>query len=275
MQSQNRINTNDHWYRCSRVDFSGEKVTWELARTPGYDFRDAYEKDPHRQLIRATDNESLRVFVKAWGPLRDRRLNSWSGTDKVDFYRKMRDRLETIARLIASGARTPEKQRDALQRFVLLAEYDEEAQRLIEAVIRHPRLSNYVKAFLTSEEDTETWLSHSRRSGVRLVIKWLVSELAPPATTERIQAETHGRPLRVSLGINNLVDALDWMLWEDMRLGRPIQFCLECDQLIHRKPTKHAKKYCSPACAHRRTGREWQQRERKEERERNGTEKAR
>jgi hypothetical protein len=251
----------DGWYRCARVKFSGEVATWELSRT-GYDFRDAYKMAPHRQLILAGDDESLWVFVQAWGPLRDRRLNSWSGTDRVGSYRKWRDRLETIARLIASLAEAPEHQRDALRRFVLLAEYDEEAQRLIEAVVQHPKLAEYVKAFLTSEEDTETWLSHSRRSGVQLVVQWLVSNLTPPVTTERIQPETHRRPLGVSLGIDNLVDALDWFLWEDLRHGIPIQFCAECRQLIHRpKPTNHRKKFCKEACAHRRAAREWYQRQ--------------
>jgi hypothetical protein len=272
--AQNHVNTHDRWYRCGRVEFSGKRVTWELASTAGYSYRDDYEKAPHCQLIRAGDDEALRAFVKAWGPLR-RSLKDWSGTDAIDTYRKVRDRLDTTARLIACVAETPEHQRDALRRFVILAQYDEVAEMLWDNVPL--QLSTYRNAVRAVEKDALAGVSDWSARDVEQAVQWLVSVLEPPVTTERFQVITRKpKSVRVAPGINNLVDALDWMLWQDVREGHPVQFCQECRELIWRlKPTKHARKYCTEACAHKSAGREFQRRKRKKEREKNGPEKTR
>jgi hypothetical protein len=77
-----------------------------------------------------------------------------------------------------------------------------------------------------------------------------------------------------TLGIHSLMTALYWMVWQDIFMENPFQFCEECSRLIP-QTTKHERKFCSTECARRKTGREWQQRKRAKEKKNNGTRKAR
>ena len=58
-----------YWYRCSRVEFVGDAVKWELNPQSRYSFFDAYVKKPHLQFIEAKDDDALRNFVRAWTAL--------------------------------------------------------------------------------------------------------------------------------------------------------------------------------------------------------------
>jgi hypothetical protein len=88
----------------------------------------------------------------------------------------------------------------------------------------------------------------------------------------RVDSSKKGSFVRASIGVTSLEDALHWMVWQDVFQNHPFQFCAECRKLFQ-PDTRHEKKFCSPECAHRKTGREWQKRKR--ERGANGTQKAR
>ncbi len=101
MKVQHHINTGErgYWYRCSRVEFIGETVKWELGPASRYSFYEAYEKTPHSQLIEAADDVALRGFVKSWGPLRFT-LDSWSGSDPIENYSdRERDKLKATVQV--------------------------------------------------------------------------------------------------------------------------------------------------------------------------------
>lgn len=274
MKGQHRINkpSGDGWYRCKSVTFSGETATWELSRTGHYVFLDAYKMTPHRQLIRATDDNSLRVFIKAWGPLRSS-LRMWSGNDPIDAYRKERDRLSVGARLLAS-VEEPELRRPALHGLVSSISADKMFPAFLGGLRKRYRTANVFGD--GREENLEEWvesLTHRQLEDVtaELAPYFAVSGISPRYSVERTAA---GNVLKASLAIHDLSEAMTWMFWQDVFQHHPMQFCVECRRLIEFK-THHAKRFCSSECAHRKTARESARRKREEERKANGTQKTR
>jgi hypothetical protein len=261
------------WYRCKRVDFVGETAIWELRRTSGYSFLEAYKMTPHRQLIQAIDDNALQVFVKAWGPLRRFSLNDWSGIDPIETYREERDRLTAISRLLASVGQ-PEMQRSALLGFwKISSKVDSIPKTLLETL--QTRLPMACDVHLSFDENLQRWVDTLTQEQIEAATTWTISDFPPLGLNPRFTVERSrgGNALRASPGIHTLGDALDWMVWQDVVQNHPIQFCVECRGLIDFKG-HHTKRFCSPECAHRKTGREWQQRKREKERKTDGTKKA-
>jgi hypothetical protein len=130
--------------------------------------------------------------------------------------------------------------------------------------------------FLKDDQRLQQFLETLPQKQVEAAVTQLISTSELHGSPSRFTVEQHrgGKVLRASLGISNLVDALNWMVWQDVAQNHPIRFCVECRGLIDFK-TQHAKKFCSQECAHRKTAREWQQRKRERERKKDGTQKAR
>lgn len=268
MKVQDHINLIDgaSWCRCKRVEFIGETASWELSRTGRYSFSEAYQMTPHRQLIRAKDDESLRGFVKAWGPL-SHVLNDWSGSDPLKTYRTERDRLTALVRLIAS-VREPETQRSALLELAKAPPTDGYKWAVVWGLARR-------SAQLPVPNLPREWLVAATPKQLEIVTETVISAFAAPFAATKFTAEPKGGSysLKASLNLKSLPRALNWMVWHDLYNNRPMQFCVECRDLID-STTKHAKRFCSPECAHRKTAREWQRKKRKGK-ETNGTEKTR
>lgn len=227
---------------------------------------------PHRQLIEATEDDSLRAFVKAWGPLRDG-LNTWSGSDPIERYRKERDRLTVSARLLAS-VEEPELQRTALRMFVQTLPTDEPwLSVLAQLKKRYRPLSNVEVGMDCGNEE---WVESITIKQLDDVVTGIAPLFATSPIFHRytIERKKSGNLLKASLMIPGLMQAMMWMVWQDIAQNHPIQFCVECRKLIE-FTTRHAKRFCTTECAHRRTGREWQQRKRKKEKQTDGTQKAR
>lgn len=269
---QERYPSGDGWYRCKSVTFEGETAIWELSRTGHYDFLDAYRMTPHRQLVRATDDDSLRVFVKAWGPLRTV-LGEWSGSDPIDAYRKARDRVTVASRILAS-VEEPDLQRAALQGLVTSLSADKLFPALLEGLRKGYRVPSDVGDCVDGNhlQWVESLTKNQRREVIAEIVPiFAVSAISPRYRVERSRA---GNVLKASLAIQNLMEAMTWMIWQDVFQNHPMQFCVECRKLIEFK-THHAKKFCSFNCAHRRTARESARRKREEERKSNVTQKTR
>lgn len=274
MKEQLYINTNENagWYRCKRVEFAGDTATWELSRTSRYSFFEAYQRTPHRQLIQASDDNALRAFVKAWGPLRGS-LDRWSGNDPIETYRRERDGLTASVRFLAS-VEEPGMQRSALLGLSEVSRSDS-TLRIVLALLRAQfDIPGSVQSGL--DENIRQWLETAPQRRIEAATAFLVPNFALSLAAPGFRVMSHARRnvLQASLGIYSLASALNWMVWQDVFQNNPFQFCAECRQLFQ-PDTRHAKKFCSQQCAHRRTAREWQQRKRKEDRRRNGTQKAR
>lgn len=224
---------------------------------------------PHRQLIQARDDESLRTYVQAWGPLRPE-LDNWCGADPILDYRKVRNRITALARLLASAG-DPEEQRSALLESMKFTPDGNEGGKWS---------AGWTQAYKGAQIDRGTrlsvWLEKATPKQLEIFTTTYISHVAAPFAATRFTAvrKGSGYVLRDLLGFKSVVHALYWMVWQDVYRERQFQFCSECRRL-YQPDTRHERKYCSEICAHRRTAREWQQRKREKERKTDGTKETR
>jgi hypothetical protein len=267
MKVQNHINESagGMWCRCSRVELRNGTVSWELSRTGSYDLTASYQRSPHVQLAKALDDRALLAFVKAWGPLRVTRLHSMNGTDSIDEYRTERDLLAVEIQLVASIAQ-PELQRSAL----------------MAAITNYPTRDFLVQMGIPWDENCAfdrvlpDWAESASDQEIRAACIRLVSFLPSAEYSPKFGVERgrHGDTVRAWLGIDSLVEALHWMVWQDVYRKRPFLFCEECGALFQ-PDTEHEKKFCSTRCARRKASREYERRKRAKEKKGNGTHKTR
>jgi hypothetical protein len=279
MKSQSHIKPVEGpgWYRCKRVEFSGGTATWELSQTGRYSFSEAYRMSPHRQLMQASDDDALRAFVKAWGPLRFS-LDTWSGSDPIEVYRTERDKWTAGVRFLTS-VEEPEMQRSALLRLAEFRRTDSEPPfQFFLNMLRTPGLFQIPGSLQQDrfDEDLHRWLETATQKQIEAATVFLVPRFAHSAWIPGFSVVRSGsrNVLRASLGIHSLLDALSWMVWQDVLQSHPIKFCAECRGLID-STYKYEKKFCSYECAHRQTSRESAKRKREERKRNNGTKKTR
>ncbi len=268
MKHQQRINEIDGpiWYRCQQVEFTGEMATWELSKTGKYGLMAAYEKSPHRQLVLATNDNALRAFVKTWGPLRmTLDPDVWAGSDPIPVYRRQRDLLRAWVLLL-----TAIQKNDGLHDAVGdLLRHDPEpfAKQIL------PRLGLRGAGF-----DEAAWERLAGASKKEII--WICEDLVGsfPLTSLphgfAVKESRKGLCLSARPNFLGLMDAIYWMVWQDIFRDNPFQFCVECGKLIP-STSRRIRRFCPDGCAHKRTGREWQQRKREKERKLNGTDKTR
>ncbi len=227
---------------------------------------------PHRQLIRATDDDSLRVFIKAWGPL-TYPLNSWEGCDPVADYRQTRDMLRAWAGLLSAVGRTENLREATIE--ILRQEHDDLFP--LNTTARHHlgTLQNQLAPFDGTLQDRLRSLPAKELEaicGKLLGLFPLSTDLSHSSLV--LDKNRCGFVVKAALTFDSLEDALYWMVWQDILQDHLFQFCADCRRLIQ-PDTRHEKKFCSPECAHRKTAREWQQRKREMERKSNGAKKTR
>ena len=230
---------------------------------------------PHRQFIQASDDDKLRAFVKAWGPLRAS-LDAWNGNDPIEAYRRERDRFAAGAQFLAS-LEEPEMQRSALLTLAELGRSDSDPP--FQFFLNMLRMQFQIPGCLQQsgfDEDLHHWLQTATQREIEAATVYLVPGFALSVLIPCFSVEQHrgGNVLRASLGIHSLADALSWMVWQDVFQDHPIKFCAECRGLID-STYKYEKKFCSYDCAHRKTARESARRKREERRNNNVTQKTR
>lgn len=227
---------------------------------------------PHRQLIRVTDDDSLRVFIKAWGPL-TYPLNDWQGCDPVSDYRQTRDMLRAWVGLLSAVAR-PENLREAMIE-ILQQEHDDLFPLNIAARHHLGYVQNHPAPFDSSLQDRLGSLPAKELGAIcekLLGLFPLSTDLSYASLA--LEKSRNGFVVKSALSFDSLEKALYWMIWQDIFQNHPFQFCEECRDLIDFR-TQHERKYCSTECAHRKTARESAKRKRDERRKSNGAEKTR
>jgi predicted nucleic acid-binding Zn ribbon protein len=213
------------------------------------------------------DDNSLRSFIKAWGPLRHYPPKEWKGSDPVVEYRRERDTLAAWVRLITAIQDSGNMHGAVIDLLLMNAEpYAIHLRALVGAPVhRGTGLDDELKKRLANASENE----------IETVCSFLVGAFpfsSVPAF--ELHRNSSGRRVRATLGIHSLVPALYWMVWQDTFMQEPIRFCKECSHLIP-EDSKHEKKFCSSECARRKTGREWQRRKRAKEKTTNVPRKAR
>ena len=232
------------WCRCKSVKIDDDKLTYELSHAGWYGILDSYEDGPHLELLAANSDEAIGVFVRKWGPLRQL---SERVEDSLSWYRSVRDLLTSIVRLIAAT----EKRTNQREELLTLIRLGESLYNPLPAFLR---MRQGFEPFL---DDPETWCENAPISEIdRLWVDFI--NHFPFVAGPRFVVEGRGqnRVVRAGLFVNNLVEALQWMIWQDVYRKVPFEFCAECGKLIH-SDNRHIHKFCpGGVCARRKTDRE-------------------
>jgi hypothetical protein len=233
------------------VAFCGDVMTWELRDSGEYDALAAYKAQPHREFMDADSDEGLRIFVKHWGPLRALK----SGTDSVSWYREKRDFLVAVVRFLKSIERDLEDWRLALIELLDASGDSHDAINRFFMLDRQLGLTPGDPSTGVNKELKDWCKSTSSGEIERLCVRLVEAFPITAVPSFRVQKRGRKNHVRASLFINNLHEAIWWMVWEDLFRAEPIRFCKECSRLIH-SDNKHERKYCGRRCAKRRADRD-------------------
>jgi hypothetical protein len=247
-----------NWWRCRRVQFDDGVATWELDESGRYSFSTAYQEAPHIQLANATNDESLREFVKTWGPLRSS-VDSMVGTDFIEVYQEERDLLRADVQLMAS-IQQPEFQRPALLEKIKYG-WKRESGKVALFELRM-RLQLPWKEQSTTDADLREWAEQAPANQIERACALLLSPRRKYQLELRVERTDEGSSVRAWPSLSCLTDALHWMTWLDVLYNRPIRICTEC-QTLFQPAGQRAAKSCGPQCGNRRAGREYYSRLRK------------
>jgi hypothetical protein len=233
------------WERCSNVSISGDILRWN----PGgktYGLLDSYKDAPHRELMAADTDDQLRVFVRKWGPLR----HSSTGQDSVAWYRLERDLLLANVRFKQAAAACS-RLREAFLRLIELSNGQDTISHLL----------SWNPPYCQNQKEMTIWCNLASELELEnAAIAFF--DLFPITAMPRYFAKRVGRRLdiRPSLFINNLIEAIRWMVWQDEFLKQPFYFCKRCRKFFEPEDPRRTT-FCDDVCAKRYTDRaSWRRR---------------
>ena len=199
--------------------------------------------------------------------LRDH-LGDKSGTDELQTYRTIRDRLAWKAEILLSVER-PERRPAALSDFDRVNQLPYYEELVLPNTL--PHADDHHSGLQPHDSISSDWVKEASSSAIeKLCIKLATSLTFSYLPTYQVVRAHRKCSVRASFRIDNLVGALDWMLWQDIYHQRPFLRCEDCENLIP-NTSRHEKRFCSPPCARRKTAREWKRRKREEEKAANST----
>ena len=254
-----------HWMRCSRVAIEDGNFVCDLDWTRTYDLETAYSKDPHLQFLNCANDEDLRCFTRAWGPLY---LRSTGGPD--DEWRTGRARRSLAecrsalrrfrgVKGILEAAKGNGNEHTALAEFLAA---DEEAFQL-QTPGEEPIHQFSLKLSHQIEGSIFSWIKTAPIVQIRQALKYCVEVEVTMPMTGGVRVVPHGRRTKVvpSYRLFTLRDALAWMMWFDEWNTNPPTVCPAC-HTVFRPPSLHKMKYCGYPCAHRIATQKYRQRKR-------------
>jgi hypothetical protein len=278
MEVQHHINAG-FWPRGEHVsleDRNGQRyVQCSLALDRDYELAAAYTYAPHTAFMNLMSDEDVAQFVSSWGPLRLSDAERATGLSmmRLDAFWAFQRRFAAFGKLLESFGRAAQE-RVRLREYLAISEEESKVRGLgspssqtvfVATWLQTDRLAQQLapKAYGTDIFDQliSPWLEKASPESARGVIAHLVenASFAPPAY---LKAEWKRRRPRITatLGLENLEDALEWMIWNSYWLESPLMFCRECHKAF-RPETAHRRKYDSPECAHRATARRWRRKD--------------
>lgn len=243
---QNTPQISGRWYRCSEVKILGGDIEWKLNRTGRYNLLDAYGDAPHQQLIASpSDDFSLQQFIKAWGPLEMFPPRAWEGKAPVDLYRNQRDRFLAWTALLAAVDK-PAHLREKMCNLLRVSD-------LNTGWIRSRLMLQSGEGF---DDEICQRIFNASQNEVDDIVNYIIGSFYPMPLSPPIVIDRSSKipVVRAVTGINSLVDALYWMVWQDYFKENPYSFCAECQKIF--PSGAHGKKYCEDICQLRREKRD-------------------
>jgi hypothetical protein len=254
MKVNHHINTinSGEWRRCRDVTRRDGMLECTLAPDQKYNLTAAYRSDLHIRFANARTDHELIAFVRAWGPLY--LPNSQVPQDGVVLLPLRRCRtyqrwLKAFLNLL-SAFKWAENEREALLEFLEAEDerYEGESASLM-----------LLKNAFHVTEPTADWVNGADLQMVRAATNYLVpiAPVHPLLVNLTCRRGGNRRYVAADWTFLNLEEALRWMVWYDEFTQHPIVCCKDC-RTVFRVDSGHARKYCTPECAHRATARMWQ-----------------
>jgi len=278
MKVQHHINT-QLWPRGENVSFQerdGKRyLQCTLALDRSYELAVAYTYAPHTAFMNLKSDKELAQFVHAWGPLRlpDAERARGFSSMRLDWCWAFQRRFTAFGRLLESFGRA-EEERARLREYLAMSEEESKVQGLgspasqIVFVVTWLQSDRLAQQLAVNASGTDVfdqlispWLEKANPESVRGAVANLIENVsfAPPAYLKAVW-EGHRPQITATLGLENLQDALEWMIWNSYWLKDPLMFCRECHKAF-RPETGHRRKYDTPECAHRATARNWRRKD--------------
>jgi len=265
MQLQHHVNP---WHRCEAVALCPGNLVCALDGTSTYDLVESYDERPHLEFLNVKNDLDLAVFVRSWGPL-------WSIRDgptaviAVRPYWLFHQWLKALVHLINEfrSGRDLAGLRKSLIRYALAA--DERSRALLGVEGFDLQLLR-IQFFSFVSCDPDRWFCDAGMSVLREAASFCVS--GSLKVVSGLQATWKPTPPRIGWRseVENLEDAIKWMVWHDIAGRRPLTFCHECGNAFIPE-SAHMRKYCGYECSHRVAAREWRRRDLRKNKERRRT----
>ena len=272
------------WPRCSEVEIDEGQIFYKLAREKKYDLVAAYGEQPHLQFVNCKSDGDFKKFLLRYGPIQLNALGRKIGWELVPLrnYEAARRFLRAVVRIM-DACKKAEGQRAALTEFFSAA-----INNLSPGLLREEfkcDFASYVARQIGDSpiEDPIKWSENTTEERVRKALALAVEDWFRTPRAWGFRVQPHGKAFRIqpSFELHDLWDALRWMFFFDEWNHRPPILCRECPTIFHAS-TAHARKFCSPECAHRAANRVWRQKDlrkqkvkTKRSRESDGTHKTR
>jgi hypothetical protein len=213
---------------------------------------EAYKKNLHVRFANADTDKKLLDFIWVYGPLTLPRLGvPGSGIVLSPLGRCRQFQRSLRARINLLNAVNREGEREALLEYVNV---ESEVPRII-FPHREPFMVSQLRKLFPGIHGVDA-IKGLDAHQVRRASDYLISTIRARAglRCEHAGSRRFVKPVWL---LDNLRDALSWMVWYDIFTRHPIMCCQECRK-VFRGRTLQARKYCSHKCGHRATARDWQ-----------------
>lgn len=252
------------------------KCKLDYARS--YSFIHAYSREPHVSFLNLQRDEAhsqLVAFIQMWGPLR-RPSYSPTGTPWMDirWYWDFQRELKATAHLLRAFC-TRRAEEEALDKFLAVKRQQHPpSQTTIEefslavSVPDDPCLPGLLRS--PTDAILLDWNSRTNRDLRRQAVAGLIQRQF--AMGARMVPNWRSGEIELIWGLDDLEDALMWMVFQDAITEHIPQVCPEC-QRVFRPTTRHKNKFCSYECAHRAAARNWYRKNLRKRKMRSGKEK--
>jgi len=254
------------WPRGRNVQIEGPWLKCELDSERKYSLMKVYSRKPHVAFINVKSERELITFVQTWGPLSipagSPQQTSWMQTQ---WYWNFQRDLRVTAGLLRAFCQREGEEKALAEYLAVKKEQNRSTETPSTEEIYLATFSQQLAGLsdsvaLVPEWNAKTDVSSRHRAIADLIEKAFTS-------TARMHADWKERTPRIEAlwELNNLEDALTWMVFQDAIHDRLPQICPECQE-VFRPSYRHKMKFCSFECAHRVAARNWRRRDSKRKR---------
>lgn len=231
------------WMPGKDVRIEGDRIFCTRDHGREYSFLDAFSRGAHIRFLSLTTDKEMEGFIETWGtPQGGRILEVENLVISSAVCWKYHAWLKALAILLQTILKHPSSK-------LLLVE-DLASYKAAD--------NNYWSSGTPLDINSYTYdLKHSPLVEVQQEVSAEIEASVESRTRLSVVWDRSKKPeLITQWELNDLGEALQWMVMADFSRERPLTFCSECGTPF-RPETAHKRKFCSYGCAHRVAVRVW------------------